>query len=399
MYSCDVSGKNKVREQSRLKWKFVVMKSRSLHIQYLSALIMVLAATGCSNDLAANAYTCLRNSDCGTGFYCETTRGVCLPNSGQADAGGMGDCRQASFACATGFSCQEVESMWICLPGGISDSDAMTVNPADCDDGEMNGNETDVDCGGDCSPCETGEMCGLGSDCISQVCAANICAAPTCTDGILNGSELAIDCGGDCGPCPLGSPCEGDTDCESNVCDNGTCVEANCEDGRANGSESGVDCGGDCPPCGAGDPCNESSDCASRNCVDGVCLGPTCMDGIRNGEESGVDCGVVCGVGCPDGTPCDLGTDCLSGVCVMGACAPPECGDGTVNGEETCDDNDIDTDACPTNCLLSTRGDGFVWLAKNNDDGNREDPCCTKLAKPCCGDGIVGPMKNDDGTK
>ena len=110
MYSCDVSGKNKVREQSRLKWKFVVMKSRSLHIQYLSALIMVLAATGCSNDLAANAYTCLRNSDCGTGFYCETTRGVSA-NSGQA-TGGMGIRRQLA---ATGFSCQEVESMICCL--------------------------------------------------------------------------------------------------------------------------------------------------------------------------------------------------------------------------------------------------------------------------------------------
>ncbi len=48
-----------------------------------------------------------------------------------------------------------------------------------CNDGIQNGNETDVDCGGDCAPC------------------------PTCDDGILNGDEIAIDCGGaDCPACP-----------------------------------------------------------------------------------------------------------------------------------------------------------------------------------------------------
>ena len=48
-----------------------------------------------------------------------------------------------------------------------------------CSDGVQNGNETGVDCGGDCAIC------------------------PTCDDGILNGDEMAIDCGGtDCPACP-----------------------------------------------------------------------------------------------------------------------------------------------------------------------------------------------------
>ncbi|KAA3635006.1 MAG: hypothetical protein DWQ02_10495 [Bacteroidetes bacterium] len=51
---------------------------------------------------------------------------------------------------------------------------------ATCTDGIQNGNETGVDCGGDCAPC------------------------PTCDDGIMNGDETGVDCGGICDPCPEG---------------------------------------------------------------------------------------------------------------------------------------------------------------------------------------------------
>jgi len=50
-----------------------------------------------------------------------------------------------------------------------------------CTDGIQNGNETGIDCGGDCKPCT---------------------ANPTCNDGIQNGNETGIDCGGsECEPC------------------------------------------------------------------------------------------------------------------------------------------------------------------------------------------------------
>ena len=50
-------------------------------------------------------------------------------------------------------------------------------NKISCFDGIQNGNETAVDCGGDCAPC------------------------PTCDDGIKNGDEDGVDCGGSCEPC------------------------------------------------------------------------------------------------------------------------------------------------------------------------------------------------------
>jgi hypothetical protein len=48
---------------------------------------------------------------------------------------------------------------------------------ATCVDGIQNGNETGIDCGGDCRPC-------------------------SCYNGLKDGDEECIDCGGDCFPCP-----------------------------------------------------------------------------------------------------------------------------------------------------------------------------------------------------
>jgi hypothetical protein len=39
-------------------------------------------------------------------------------------------------------------------------------------DGKKNGNENDVDCGGSCTDCATGQDCTVADDCESGVCAA-----------------------------------------------------------------------------------------------------------------------------------------------------------------------------------------------------------------------------------
>ena len=123
-----------------------------------------------------------------------------------------------------------------------------------CGDNVTNGEETDVDCGGQiCTSCNTGKHCLVDKDCRSLVCTAGVCAAPSCSDGIWNGSETDIDCGGpDCTPCADAHYCAGDNDCLSKVCNGGTCQAPSCGDGIQNGGETGVDCGGMCPPCDAG---------------------------------------------------------------------------------------------------------------------------------------------------
>ena len=45
------------------------------------------------------------------------------------------------------------------------DTNGADEIPEHCDDGELSGDETDVDCGGSCPPCEIGESCEVRTDC------------------------------------------------------------------------------------------------------------------------------------------------------------------------------------------------------------------------------------------
>ncbi len=110
-----------------------------------------------------------------------------------------------------------------------------------CNDLVMNGNETDVDCGGPCLPTQTcGDQlrCNNASDCTSGVCEFNICqgeyviicnakylivsrVVPTCNDLVKNANETDVDCGGWCAPqkkCANTMGCHNSYDCISGVC-------------------------------------------------------------------------------------------------------------------------------------------------------------------------------------
>lgn len=77
--------------------------------------------------------------------------------------------------------------------GGASDggSDAGT---ASCTDGQRNGSESDVDCGGSCSPCALTSHCDGPADCASKVCRANVCtAAATACRANFSGCTSFVD--------------------------------------------------------------------------------------------------------------------------------------------------------------------------------------------------------------
>ena len=89
-----------------------------------------------------------------------------------------------------------------------------------CTDGYRDGNETDVDCGGSCTPCAMGKSCEVGGDCESHVCTGGTCRASTCMDAIQNGEETDVDCGGPmCTPCVFGKGCKVAGDCLTGFCD------------------------------------------------------------------------------------------------------------------------------------------------------------------------------------
>jgi hypothetical protein len=141
-------------------------------------------------------------------------------------------------------------------------------------------------------------VCGSGFE-----CAASRCVPPHCTNGAFDplDKETAEDCGGPCGPCDLGDACKVGADCLDGVCASGTCQPPSCSDGVINDGETGTDCGGppSCPRCPPGQGCDFGSDCVSGVCWAGLCEEPRCDDGLKNGDELGVDCGGPCAL-CED---------------------------------------------------------------------------------------------------
>ncbi|HFE46234.1 MAG TPA: DUF4215 domain-containing protein, partial [Nannocystis exedens] len=84
----------------------------------------------------------------------------------------LNTCIEAS--CGDGIVYEGVE---LCDDGNSDENDGCTslCMAAACDDGIQSGDESDVDCGGSCGPCDTGLACNDGSDCNSYVCDAGIC--------------------------------------------------------------------------------------------------------------------------------------------------------------------------------------------------------------------------------
>jgi cysteine-rich repeat protein len=294
------------------------------------------------------------------------------------------DCGGSCAPCALRSSCESGADCESSL------CDAGTCVDERCLDGGVSEGETDVDCGGEfCAPCATGDACLVGEDCREGVCTDDECAVPACDDGVRNGRETDVDCGTFCDPCGAGRSCASDDDCLDGACTDDVCAEPTCDDDRTNGDESGVDCGGeDCDPCEAGEPCVNGEDCDSGVCSDDLCAEPTCADLVANGNETGLDCGGPdCG-GCPVGEDCSGGGDCESGVCQSGSCVGPGCIDDIQNGSETgVDCGGVDCASCSLGegCSLGADCDTFVCV---------DNECAAAF----CGDGLLGVGEDcDDG--
>ncbi len=276
--------------------------------------------------------TCSVNADCSSSL-CNTTTRTCV-----ADA-----CHDGLLTAATesdidcGGSCAtKCEVNRVCTAGGDCVSGVCNATtgrcvPNGCFDGVKNGSETDLDCGGNCDPkCAVNKTCAAGTDCQSGACIAmtSTCAADQCSDGRINGNETAVDCGGQCATkCAVGGGCLSGADCANpqgmvglpGFCSvsTRTCAAISCADGTKDGDETGVDCGGSCGKCAVGGGCATGTDCTSTFCnvTTHVCAADQCGDGLKNGTETDIDCGGdTCG-GCADNKACVNPWDCGSGYC------------------------------------------------------------------------------------
>ena len=119
----------------------------------------------------------------------------------------VGDGYPDGYACSTDIECASK----VCLDGACY--------PAACDDGVLNGDEVEPDCGGSCSSC-TGSCnvtsdCAFGEICNSGVCEPSVpglCGSLGCPSGyycdpfVQSGSCLEAYCATDA-ECPTGSLC------------------------------------------------------------------------------------------------------------------------------------------------------------------------------------------------
>lgn len=156
---------------------------------------------------------------------------------------------------------------------------------------------------------------------------------PSCFDGQWNGEESDLDCGGPCPPCKPGLQCKEPLDCQGQACIEGVCVPFDCqktgecpEPGPCQHIECDPKTG--CAPvpnndgekCIGDDLCVLAGQCKQGECVGqpldcsnfaGPCRASSCNPATGNCEIDPL----------PDGDPCDDGLDCTVEQCVQGECS------------------------------------------------------------------------------
>lgn len=166
------------------------------------------------------------------------------------------------------------------------------IQPALCSDGVVNGSESDVDCGGNCTPCPDGNDCFDGSDCASNSCSGGNCQPPSCSDGVKNQGEEDIDCGGPCVYCG----CIQYMTFEQNTCNN---FDEDCDGSVDENYEDGIACtlsyciGGVAQNIPSNLSCNDFNGCTQDICstVAGGCLNIPDPSGTPDASQ---DDGNVC---------------------------------------------------------------------------------------------------------
>jgi len=158
-----------------------------------------------------------------------------------------------------------------------------------CDDLLKNQDESDVDCGGGCSPCLEGQTCNSGTDCTTMACLAGVCTASAC---LVDADCTALDSPCSQGLCDLQSfLCKSTPIHEGEACDDETlCTTASsCAAGSCIATET-VDCSGFDSACTQGQ-CDPNS---------GACLAIDTLNGTA----------------CDDGDSCTAEEFCKDGSCV-----------------------------------------------------------------------------------
>ncbi len=280
-----------------------------LHAKQHGVVCAVTAATGGSTSGTSSVTTTAgaTTGDVTTGGGATGTGG----GSTGGTTGGVSSSVSGSSGSDTGSSSGSSGSS-----GGSTGGGSSSTGGLDCADGQQNGDESDVDCGGSCTLCENFLHCNSSGDCASQACHfKGLCVPASCVDGVYDPkTERYLDCGLLCGPtCGLGFPCIQTPDCFEGTCqDTNSCqLQPHCDNNLIDEGESDIDCGLDCgATCRPDQKCLDNNDCYSKSCVDGVCEAqPSCSNNVKDLDETDLDCGGTC-YGCAPLKKCVITDDC-----------------------------------------------------------------------------------------
>ncbi len=238
-----------------------------------------LIGGGCSfPDPRIGEVQCERDSDCDflvEGKPCE--RAVCsgdrlcgVERRDDDTACDAGVCFEGvCVGCFDERHCAE-DGTEICLDHGCV--------PSHCDDGDINGGETDLNCGGpNCPACPASGACLEDGDCLSGSCHDEDFTCVACDSQICNGDFYCEEEA--CVPrLADGLDCASPAQCLSNYChpDSGKCCDQACNgpcmacDGASTGASDGT-----CAPVRAGiDPYDDCGGILFGNCDGkGACQG------------------------------------------------------------------------------------------------------------------------------
>ena len=175
-------------------------------------------AGGCDPALCPGIDTACRSRAC-TDDVC----GFVDAAEGTACSGGVCDGQGSCVACLTEDDCDAAD---LCVEG--------TCVPPHCSDGELSGDESDVDCGGSCLLCPAMSDSGGDDDCLGNICLFGNChACGLIGNGELSGCQPDHYCvEGTCVVRKLdGDLCKDDDEYLNDECtdDNGTYCDASCE--------------------------------------------------------------------------------------------------------------------------------------------------------------------------
>jgi hypothetical protein len=233
-----------------------------------------------------------------------TSTSTTTTTSGGSTGSGMTECTDADFkACGTDTTCKKfgcnggkcvftpaVKGTACTEEGGKVCDDAGKCVGMNCTDMLQDADETDVDCGGACSPCAAGQKCAKAADCATAYC--------------LKVDEKLSLC----------KACAADMDCEAGkFCDltKGTCTPRG-----ANGAA-----------------CAADNECTSTHCADKVCCDTACAGTPMTGDGG-----------------CDVCAKAL-GASADGTCTVLKAGDPGKCGQFLCEGTKPD---CPTKCTNDT---------------------------------------------